>query len=142
MKRLMVLGALALAGGLSAADYVIRVADGTTVTNDVINTTDRVVIEAGTGTVVLRDGNTFGSEVVVSNGYLVADYAASGLQNTHLTLVGTANNRPAILRPKGPSFTAPVAASGAVRSPSSPSAASRRTTSRSRSTWAGRARRC
>ncbi len=113
MTRLMFLGALALAGGLPAADYVIKAANGTTVTSDVINTADRVVIEAGTGTVVLQDGNTFGTEVVVSNGYLVADYAASGLGNTHLTLVGTANNRPAILRPKGPSFTAPVAASGA-----------------------------
>ena len=112
MKRLMVLGALALASGLPAADYVIRAADGTTVTTDVISTADRVVIEAGTGTVVLKDGNTFGAEVVVSNGYLVADYEASGLRNTHLTLVGTANNKAAILRPKGPSFTAPVAASG------------------------------
>lgn len=98
--------------GAVAGDYVISLSSGT-VTNAVIDTDDRVVVQAGSGTVVLQDGNRFGGGVVVSNGYLVADYEASGLKDTHLDLVGTANSRPAIFRPKGATFTAPIAASGA-----------------------------
>ena len=55
MKRLMVLAVLTLAGGLQAADYVIRAANGTTVTNDVALYR---VLELG-----LLDADTFYSEL-------------------------------------------------------------------------------
>ena len=76
-------------------------------------TTSLRTVKTGYGAAVLPNGNTFGSAFVVSNGFVAADYAASGLSATHLVLAGAANMAPGFFVPFGSSFTAPVAASGA-----------------------------
>ena len=96
----------------SGDDLVIDAPLGAWVIETPITTSLRTV-KTGRGAVVLPSGNTFGDEVVVSNGFVAADYVASGLSATHLSLVGTSNMFPGMFVPFGSSFTAPVAASGA-----------------------------
>ena len=93
-------------------DLVLDAPLGAWVLETPISTTKRTV-KTGRGAVVLPNGNTFGDEVVVSNGFVAADYTASGLSATHLSLVGTNNMFPGMLVPFGSTFTAPVATNGA-----------------------------
>ena len=93
-------------------DLVIDAPLGAWVLETPISTTKRTV-KTGRGAVVLPNGNTFGDEFAVTNGFVAADYAASGLSSTHITLFGTNNMFPGMLVPFGSTFTAPVAASGA-----------------------------
>ena len=95
----------------ASGDYVIDVPAGKWCPG-VISTSLRVV-KTGIGKLCLADGNTFGDSFVISNGIVEADWAASGLSNTHLVLSGAANSAPGIFSPLGSTFTAPVAASGA-----------------------------
>ena len=93
-------------------DLVIDAPLGAWVLETPISTTKRTV-KTGRGAVVLPNGNTFGDEFAVTNGFVAADYTASGLSSTHITLFGTNNMFPGMLVPFGSTFTAPVAASGA-----------------------------
>ena len=93
-------------------DLVLDTPLGAWVLETPISTTKRTV-KTGRGAVVLPNGNTFGDEFAITNGFVAADYAASGLSSTHITLFGTNNMFPGMLVPFGSTFTAPVAASGA-----------------------------
>ena len=93
-------------------DLILDAPLGAWVLETPISTTKRTV-KTGYGAVVLPNGNTFGDMFVVSNGFVAADYAASGLSATHLVLAGAANMAPGFFVPFGSSFTAPVATSGA-----------------------------
>ena len=93
-------------------DLVLDAPLGAWVLETPISTTKRTV-KTGRGAVVLPNGNTFGDEFAVTNGFVAADYTASGLSSTHITLFGTNNMFPGMLVPFGSTFTAPVAASGA-----------------------------
>ena len=93
-------------------DLVLDAPLGAWVLETPISTTKRTV-KTGRGAVVLPNGNTFGDEFAITNGFVAADYAASGLSSTHITLFGTNNMFPGMLVPFGSTFTAPVAASGA-----------------------------
>lgn len=93
-------------------DLVLDAPLGAWVLETPISTTKRTV-KTGRGAVVLPNGNTFGDEFAITNGFVAADYTASGLSSTHITLFGTNNMFPGMLVPFGSTFTAPVAASGA-----------------------------
>lgn len=71
------------------------------------------VLKTGRGLLVLADGNTFNGGFTLTNGAVRADYAASGLNATHVSISGPANNRPGIIIPMGTSFTPTVGTSGA-----------------------------
>ena len=97
--------------GESTGDYVLDVAGSMTL-SDPLNFSSRRFVKTGVGTLTLCDGNVFGGGVVVSNGTLVVDYAASGLADTHVTVAGAGPNTPAYLGVRGASFTPALAASG------------------------------
>ena len=96
-------------------DYVIDVAAGETLEMETITIANRDVrlVKTGAGKLILGNGNTFGDTVIVSNGYLEADWSASGLSGTHLVMCGAINVSPGMFMPRGSTFSAPVAASGA-----------------------------
>ena len=71
------------------------------------------VLKTGRGILVLDDGNTFNGGFTLTNGAVRADYVASGLNATHVSISGPANNRPGIIIPTGTSFTPTVGTSGA-----------------------------
>ena len=96
----------------AGADLILDVPLGAWMLETPISTTKRTV-KTGYGAVVLPNGNTFGDVFVVSNGFVAADYAASGLSAAHLVLAGGSNMAPGFFAPFGSSFTAPVATSGA-----------------------------
>ena len=98
--------------GESTGDYVLNVA-GTMTLSSPLNLPTRRLVKTGSGTLELSDGNVFGGGVVVSNGTLAADYAASGLADTHVHLAGTGTGSYCFLGIHGDSFTAPIASSGA-----------------------------
>ena len=108
-----VLCALATPCASRAADLVVDVASGTqTFSNADPTITDRVV-KTGKGTLVIPDDTyVFAGGFVISNGYVTANYAKSGLAAGHLDIVGD-NSVPAVLQDTAATFTAPVAASGA-----------------------------
>ena len=96
--------------GEPTGDYVVNVA-GTMTLSSPLSLTRRLV-KTGAGNLILADGNTFAGGVAVSNGTLTADYAASGLAATHLTVAGAVSGSPAYFAPKGATFTPVLAASG------------------------------
>ena len=96
----------------AGADLILDVPLGAWVLETPISTTKRTV-KTGYGAAVLPNGNTFGDVFVVSNGFVAADYAASGLSAAHLVLAGGSNMAPGFFAPFGSSFTAPMATSGA-----------------------------
>lgn len=100
---------------VAPADYVVDVPSGQTVEMPAVTIDDARVrfVKTGPGKLVLSNGNVFGETVIVSNGCLEADWAASGLSRTHLVLSGAKNSEPGLFMPRGASFTAPVAAQGA-----------------------------
>lgn len=108
-----VLCAFVTPGVSRAADLVVDVASGTqTFSNADPTITDRVV-KTGKGTLVIPDDTyVFAGGFVISNGYVTANYAKSGLAAGHLDIVGD-NSVPAVLQNTTSTFTAPVAASGA-----------------------------
>ena len=92
-------------------DYIVYVANGTQKMSS-LNITPRLV-KTGAGTLELEGYNALAGGVVVSNGTLTADYATSGLADTHLHLAGTGTVCYCYLGVKGDSFTTPIADSGA-----------------------------
>ncbi len=71
------------------------------------------LVKMGSGTLVLDGTWTFGPEVVVSNGTIRANYATSGLANTHLVISGSGNlERFGVLQAEDAAITAPLCASG------------------------------
>ena len=92
-------------------DYIVNVASGTRKISG-LNITPRLV-KTGAGTLELEGANTLAGGVVVSNGTLTADYATSGLADTHLYLAGPTTGSYCYFGAKGGSFTTPIADSGA-----------------------------
>ena len=92
-------------------DYIVDVASGTRKISG-LNITPRLV-KTGAGTLELEGANTLAGGVVVSNGTLTADYATSGLADTHLYLAGPTTGSYCYFGAKGGSFTTPIADSGA-----------------------------
>lgn len=114
--RVLAFAGIALLGGWSVtaetADRVFDVASGHVEELPAPLDTDQRIVKTGAGTLVLPAGNSFRGGVLVSEGTLCADYEASGLKSTHLTIDGASYLSPAYLQVVGSSFTAPVAASG------------------------------
>ena len=93
------------------ADYIVNVASGTRKMSG-LSITPRLV-KTGAGTLELEGYNALAGGVVVSNGTLTADYATSGLADTHLYLAGPSTGSYCYFGAKGGSFTTPIADSGA-----------------------------
>ena len=77
----------AVRGGPADLETVfVNVASGETVTFDGGDTIDAHLVKVGAGTLVLEGTRTFNGNVIVSNGILRANWATSGLADTHLGL--------------------------------------------------------
>ena len=74
----------------TSGDYLIDVPAGTWWPG--VISTSLSVVKTGVGRLRLANGNTFGDSFVISNGTVEADWAASGLSNTHLVLSGARNS--------------------------------------------------
>ena len=96
----------------AGGDYEINVAQSAYRTIGGLNITNRLV-KTGLGVLELTGANTIGGGVAVSCGTLVADWATSGLADTHVTVAGANSSNVAFIAPRGSAFTQPVAESGA-----------------------------